>query len=221
MGKAKKSIVIPRKMPAQDRSRATVDVILDAAARILVKDGYEGFTTNRVAEKAGVSVGSLYQYFPNKESLLGELMRRHVLELERGMEAITAGAAKRPLADTIRALIEDNVRAHLVDPELHRVLSEEVPHLGSLDWRNAYGDRCTRRVRDMLERRRDELAIGDLDLAVYLVTRAVETAVHDAVTHRPADLQSGALAEELTRMIVSYLTGKPLAARKPYRAAAE
>ncbi len=221
MGKTKKTNVIPRKTPAQDRSRATVDVILDAAARILVKDGYEAFTTNRVAEKAGVSVGSLYQYFPNKEALLGELMRRHVEELERGMLAITAEAAKRPIAETVRALIEDNVRAHLVDPELHQVLSEEVPRLGPLDWRTAYGRRAIERVRAALETRRNELAVSDLDLAVYLVSGAVETAVHDAVATRPNDLRSGALAEELTRMIVGYLTGKAVAARRPYRAAAE
>ena len=221
MAKPKKPSANPRKAPAQDRSRATVEVILDAAARILVKDGYELFTTNRVAERAGVSVGSLYQYFPNKESLLAELMRLHVEELERGIVAITEGAAKRPLAETVRALVEDNVRAHLVDPELHRVLSEEVPRLGPLDWRTAYGERCTSRVRDALEQRRSELAVNDLDLAVYLVTGAVESAIHDAVADRPEDLRSGALAEELTRMIVGYLTGKPLAVRRTARMAAE
>ena len=198
-----------------------VEVILDAAARILVKDGYEGFTTNRVAERAGVSVGSLYQYFPNKESLLVELMRRHMRELESGFEAILADASDRPLAETVRALIEANVRAHLVDPELHRVLSEEVPHLGALDWRNEFGERCTERVHAVLEQRRSELAVTNLDLAVYLVTGITETAIHDAVASRPHDLRSGALADELTRMIVSYLTGKPLALRRAMRAAAE
>jgi AcrR family transcriptional regulator len=221
MAKAKKSSVIPRKTPAQDRSRAMVEVILDAAARILIGDGYESFTTNRVAEKAGVSVGSLYQYFPNKESLLGELMRRHMQELEHGFEAILMSASDRPLAETVRALVEASVRAHLVDPDLHRVLSEEVPHLGALDWRHEFNARCAERVRSLLEQRRSELAVGDLGLAVYLVTRTTETAVHDAVASRPEDLRSGALADELTRMIVSYLTGKSLPARRAVRAAAE
>ncbi len=208
-------------MPAQDRSRATVEVILDAAARILVKDGYEAFTTNRVAERAGVSVGSLYQYFPNKEALLGELMRRHVRDLELGMEAIAADAEGRPLAEIIRALIEDNVRSHLLDPELHRVLSEEVPHLGSADWRSGHEERCKRMVHNLLEGRRGELAVANLDLAVYLVKQTVHTAVHDAVSQRPDDLRSGALAEELSRMVVTYLTGKAPSARRPLKAAAE
>ena len=221
MAKLKKTEANPRKAPAQDRSRATVDVILEAAARILVKGGYAAFTTNRVAETAGVSVGSLYQYFPNKQSLLGELMRRHVEELERGMAAITADAAKRPLAETVRALIEDNVRAHLVNPALHQVLSEEVPRLGPLDWRIAFGRRAAERVRTALETRRSELAIGDLDLAVYLITGTVESAIHDAICERPGDLHSGALAEELTRMLVGYLTGKASIVRRAVRAAAE
>ncbi|MCE9524383.1 MAG: TetR/AcrR family transcriptional regulator [Alphaproteobacteria bacterium] len=218
---AKKKPASPRKMPEQDRSRATVDVIVDAAARILVKDGYDAFTTNRVAEKAGVSIGSLYQYFPNKDALLSELMRRHTTDLEKGIEAMVARAADAPLAEVIRAAVEHNVQSHLIDPALHRVLSEEVPRLGKLDWQAAFAERMTHRVRAAFEARRSEIVVPDLDLAVYIVTRTVETVIHNAVTQRSHDLKSGALAEEVTRMIVSFLTGKPLAAKRSVRAAAE
>src|ERR1700739_681594 len=68
----------PRKTPAQDRAKATVDAILQAGAYILIKDGWEKFTTNRVAERAGVNIASLDQYFPNKEAIAAELQRRHV-----------------------------------------------------------------------------------------------------------------------------------------------
>jgi AcrR family transcriptional regulator len=217
----RKKTAAPRKQPEQDRSRATVDVIVDAAARILVKHGYDAFTTNRVAEKAGVSIGSLYQYFPNKDALLGELMRRHTADLERGIEDMQAHARNAPLAEVVRAAIEHNVQSHLIDPALHRVLSEEVPRLGKLDWQAAFAERMAGRVRAALEARRVEIVVADLDLAVYMVCRTVETVIHNAATERPLDLRSGALAEELTRMIVSFLTGKPLAAKRPLRAAAE
>jgi AcrR family transcriptional regulator len=72
----KKARIIPRKLPTQDRSKQLVDSLLSATAKILVRLGYEGLTTNRVAEEAGVSVGSLYQYFPNKESLIAALIQR-------------------------------------------------------------------------------------------------------------------------------------------------
>ncbi len=220
MAGPKKTSATPRKMPAQDRSRATVGIILDAAARILVKNGYDAFTTNRVAEKAGVSIGSLYQYFPNKEALIGELQRRHVEELEQGIEEMAAQPQSAPLADIVRAAVERNVRAHLVDPALHRVLSEEIPPLGKLDWEAGFIERAKRLVRRAFEARREEIVVPDLDLAVYVVMRTVEATVHDAVTEREGDVASGALVEEVTRMIVSYLTGKPLAAARKIKAVA-
>jgi AcrR family transcriptional regulator len=221
MAGAKRKAAIPRKRPEQDRSRATVEAIVDAAAHILVKHGYDAFTTNRVAERAGVSIGSLYQYFPNKEALLGELMRQHTNDLEAGIDRMAEDAKTAPLADVVRAAIEHNVQAHLIDPALHRVLSEEVPRLGKLDWQGDFSRRAAARVKAALEVRRSELAIADLDLAVYMVTRAVEAIVHNAVTTRLQDLKSGALAEELTRMLVGYLTGRPAVAKRQVRAAAE
>jgi AcrR family transcriptional regulator len=208
-------------MPEQDRSRATVDVIVDAAARVLVKGGYAAFTTNRVAETAGVSIGSLYQYFPNKEALLSELMRRHVEEIGAGVEEMATRSAHAPLSEIIRNAIEHSARAHLHDPELHQVLSEEVPRLGALDWETPFVERMVRHVRQAFEARRAEIAIADLDLATYIVTTAVDSLIHNAVVDRPGDLKSGALADEVTRMIVGYLTGKPQAARKGSKVAAE
>lgn len=207
MAKRRKTPPIPRKRPEQDRSRATVEVILDAATRILARDGYGAFTTNRVAEKAGVSIGSLYQYFPNKESLLGELIRRHKLAIEDGIEVVVPQAPDLPFADVVRAAIEHVVRAHLVDPALHRVLSE-TPPLGKLDWEAKFSGRLTAHVRAAFEARRSEIVVPDLDLAVYVVMRAVEAVVHNAATERLSDLKSGALTEEVTRMLVGYLTGK-------------
>ena len=92
--------VQPRKKPAQARSRATVEAILEAATRILRDQGLAGLTTNRVAERAGVSVGSLYQYFPGKEALLAALIEREAsadLEALRGLfegsDALPLGVA--------------------------------------------------------------------------------------------------------------------------------
>jgi AcrR family transcriptional regulator len=220
MARAKKIVASPRKLPEQDRSRATVETILAAAARILVRDGYDAFTTNRVAEKAGVSIGSLYQYFPNKDALLSELMRRHTHAIEDGTEMMAERAKTMPLAEVVRSAIEHNVRAHLVDPELHRVLSD-VPPLGKLDWEAAFTERMVSRVRAAFEAKRAEIVVPDLDLAVYVVTHAVEAVVHNAVSERLADLKSGVLAEEVTRMLVAYLTGKAMPVKRPARAAAE
>ena len=196
----------PRKRPVQARSQATVDAIVEAAARVLVRGGYDAFTTNAVAARAGVSVGSLYQYFPNKEALLAELTARHVAALDRSFEAVVARIGDAPIAELVPALIEANVAVHLVEPELHRVLSAEVPALGPLDARTAYARRVSEQVRALLARRRAEIGLDDLDLATYVIVRAVEATVHEAVVERPRELASGAVAREVTRLILGYLS---------------
>lgn len=208
----------PRKRPVQARSQATVNAIVDAAARVLVAGGYGAFTTNRVAARAGVSVGSLYQYFPNKEALLAELKARHVADLERGLDTVMATIGDEPLADIVTAVIAANVAAHLVDPELHRVLSAEVPQLGTTDAATAFEQRTVARVHALLTSRRHEIAVRNLDLATYLVVRTVEATIHEAVVERPADLASGAIAREVTRLLLNYLTVRePVRARGPRR----
>ena len=208
MASRRKLAVNPRKHPEQDRSRATVDTILSAAAHVLVKAGYEAFTTNRVAERAGVSIGSLYQYFPNKDALLSELMKRHLAEIEASLDFAMQDITNVSLEQLIRTAVEKNVRSHLIDPDLHRVLSEEVPQLGHLDWKKEQARRIDDRVRALLQMKQNEIRVPDLDLAVYIVTRTTEAVIHYGVSQRQKDFNSGVLAEEVSRMLIGYLTGQ-------------
>src|SRR5262245_45140993 len=115
---------VPRKKPKQNRSQATVEAILTATARILVRDGFDRASTNRIAMEAGVSIGSLYQYFPSKEALVAALAERHCDE----MKEIIMGAMQRiwslPVAEAVREMVTVMVRTHAVDPKLHRILIE-------------------------------------------------------------------------------------------------
>src|ERR1700741_1567619 len=120
----------PRKNAVQERSRATVDAVLAAPARVLVKDGYDRASTNRIAAAAGVSIGSLYQYFPSKEALVAELLDRHCAEILSVLEASAARHAFAPVPEAVRGVVEAMVRAHRLNPALHRVLFEQVPRIG-------------------------------------------------------------------------------------------
>lgn len=118
----------PRKIPRQARSANTLAVIVEATARILEERGMGGFTTNAVAERAGVSIGSLYQYFPSKEALLGALIVREasglIAESERAL-ALASGA------DILAGLIGAAVRHQMQRPALARLLDIEearLPH---------------------------------------------------------------------------------------------
>src|SRR5271155_2767647 len=117
----------PRKLPRQERSGATVDAILEAAAQVFERRGYAAGTTNRIAERAGISIGSLYQYFPNKDAILVALVRRHLEEataaLQPHLERLDRGAR---FEDVLPDVVDAMVALHALAPGLHRVLFEET-----------------------------------------------------------------------------------------------
>ena len=96
----------PRKRPRQDRAKVTVETILAATARLLVRRGFDGLTTNEVASAAGVSIGSLYQYFPNKEALVAALVEKHIEDMNAALVGELARVATLPMAQAARAVIE-------------------------------------------------------------------------------------------------------------------
>lgn len=119
----------PRKRPRQQRSQATWAAILDAAAQLFQRHGYGGTTTNKVAERAGVSIGSLYQYFPDKDALLLALAERHILEAGAQLGEVFARLEQdRPgLDETLARLIDAAVTLHETDPAMHQLLFDQAP----------------------------------------------------------------------------------------------
>ncbi|MCY1126840.1 helix-turn-helix domain containing protein [Frigidibacter sp. RF13] len=123
------TLVKPRKKPAQDRSRATFEAILEAATRILREDGLGAMNTNRVAERAGVSVGSLYQYFPSREAILAELVRRMRLTMSARMAEVGAAVRHLPLKEAIPRQMAEAVRQYETEPRLTAALEEAEAQL--------------------------------------------------------------------------------------------
>ncbi|WP_374632770.1 TetR/AcrR family transcriptional regulator [Ferrovibrio sp.] len=117
-----KPAINPRKRPRQTRSAATFDLVLEAAARILERGGLAAFNTNAIAEKAGISIGSLYQYFPTKEAILAELIRRKRNILLGHMQAAAQQGQSARLAPAIDALIDAGIAHQLSRPNLARSL---------------------------------------------------------------------------------------------------
>ena len=120
----------PRKRPTQARSEYTYDVILQASLDLLARGGLEGFTTNAVARRAGVSVGSLYQYFPNKDAILATLVREMRTSMRDDFRRAVADTPGLTLEASVVALINASLRHHLDDPDLTALLEkveDELP----------------------------------------------------------------------------------------------
>jgi AcrR family transcriptional regulator len=195
----------PRKRPRQQRSKATVDTILEATARVLIKQGFDGLSTNAVAAAAGVSIGSLYQYFPNKEALVTAVIDRHMEEMNTAIFAELTRVAKLPIAEAARGVIELTLRAHAIDPQLHKVLTEQVPRIGKLARLREVDEICHRMVAGLLAARKDEIAIRDPDLAAFILVSTIESVVHRAALLYPQRLRDPRLVDETTLLVTRYL----------------
>lgn len=194
----------PRKMPSQRRSRAMVDVILDATARVLRTTGYDRASTNRIALMAGVSVGSVYQYFPSKEALVAALVERHVAEMTSLVRGKLAEIAELPVHAAVRAMIDAMFEAHAVDPALHRVLIEQVPRAGRLQEVVRVEREVEALVTLFLEARRAELRPTNLGAAAFVLYNVVESVSHAAVLAELEPNRRRQVADELTDMLLLY-----------------
>ncbi len=191
--------VTPRKEPRQPRARATVDAILLAAAHILKTEGFERATTNRIAERAGVSIGSLYQYFPNKQAVVAALRERHHDWFKGCIEAEIARVASLPLRKAVRSAVELSIALHAVDVPLHNALTDRhgpAPH----------DDAALRRLAQReLEENRSELRPLDPETAAFILVRTQQALIHRTAHDEPERLSDPRFAEEVTELLARYL----------------
>jgi AcrR family transcriptional regulator len=205
---ARRPLTSPRKHASQERSRATVDALIEATTRILVREGFDGARTNRIAEKAGVSIGSLYQYYPCKEALVAAVIDRHNQQLIQIVRDALAAVAAEPIETAVRKLVAAAIDAHRLDPKLHRVLAEQIPRTGRLKDVEAFNRENYALMKAYLAGHRDELRTVDVGLAAFVCVTSVEALTHSAVLHRPeilSDEAVGTLVDEVTRLVVGYL----------------
>ena len=195
----------PRKQPRQQRSERTRDQILEAAVHVFTRYGYARGTTNRIAEGAGISVGSLYQYYPNKDAILMELAGRH-------LDAGVAATAQRLEAGTITSLeaaMEDIVaRAidnHRQDPEFLRILMDQAPRSRELMAKVAVLQHDSFHSMRELLMTQPEVMVDDKDAAARLAVLTIESVVHQAMA-APRTLDADVLRDELVAMLTRYLT---------------
>jgi AcrR family transcriptional regulator len=194
-----------RKPPRQSRSRATVEAILDATIRILDQAGAESASTSRIAEVAGVSVGTLYQYFANRDAIIDALQDR---EFERAIAMIhrllVTGTVKteRSIANAVVRGLSDLYRS---SPALHRLLVIEGLQITPAERVQAFDAKIVGAVRSFLSVTGLPLRRSNLDAAAFVVFQSVRATMLSYLLERPPTVSEEALTEELTDLLLRYL----------------
>jgi len=193
-----------RRKPRQRRARQTVEAILDAVVRILKRERFDTITTNHIAEVAGVSIGSLYQYFPDKRAIFVALHSQHIEEIDRLIQHVLVENASSSLEDLLRAMIAAMIDAHAGDPALYHLLSTEVPHRA--DGTKDFAVRLHGVFRLAIAARARELKRGrNLDALAFVTANMVESLSHAALFQGPASLSHADKKKEILRAVLSYL----------------
>lgn len=197
----------PRKQPRQPRAHETRERILRAAAHIFAEHGYAEGTTNRIAEAAYVSIGSLYQYFPNKDAILVELMSAHIDDGVAAVRRHLDGGLPAGLDDALRLLVRTTVDIHREHPRLHQVLFEQAPRPAEVLAKLHEAERAMVATTASLLAAHPEVRVADPHTAARMVVGTVESLVHRFFA---VDAPTGTerFEDELVTMLSGYLRGR-------------
>jgi AcrR family transcriptional regulator len=203
---AKSAKPIPRKQPQQRRALATVNAILEATALVLDREGFDAATTTRIAEVAGVSVGSLYQYFSHRDAILNALQDREFDRAIALMQHVLAddNVAKAP-RETVTAVVRGLAGLYSASPGLHRVLAIEGLRVAKADRVHAFDMRVIGLVRHFIAATKAPIRRKNVEAAAFVAFQSVRATMLASLLERPPGLDEASLVEELVDLVLRYL----------------
>jgi AcrR family transcriptional regulator len=166
------AVLEPRKSPVQARSAASVEAILDATIQVLLNVGKEKLTTTKVALRAGVSVGTLYQYFPNKSALLQAALKRHLAEVAETIEGVCREQSGKTHHQMVAAVVTAFLRAKMKDAKTSVVLYSVSSDVDGANIARQMGVRINRAIVRMLDSSCEPLA-ADAELVAFMLQSAM------------------------------------------------
>lgn len=210
MKKQQKSQSKQQRTPKQQRAQFTVAAILEAATHVFSEKGLQKATTNEIAERAGVSIGSLYQYFPNKQSLIAALTQQHLTEMTEEITKGMEGSLELDLEQSVEQLVRLMIDAHSVNPDLHRVLIEDSKELLAESVIKDFETKLFNLAQGYLTLILGEQSSRDLNIVGFILMNSLETLTHRAVleNHKYPNLlneDKEPYVQEITRLISGYL----------------
>lgn len=196
----------PRKMAVQERSKFTVEAIYEAAVQVFTENGYAGATTDLIAERAGVSIGTLYQYFPNKKAILIGIWNRNMDAADKGLDLFLSGVRfeeglnPRKIKLSLETLLElhkESVKPHL--------FFEEIPQPDFIQERSRKKESANIKLFKTVLEQSTQLRRQRLDIAARVIYEVMERLVHRYLTHFQHEMSEDELIAEASDMISRYL----------------
>ena len=194
----------PRKTPLQARAEVTVDSICEATIQVLLSHGAERLTTTRVADRAGVSIGTLYQYYPNKRSLLYAVMEEHLDRVATAVESACERACHKPLAEMIKQVVEVFVDTKMDRADISVALYKVAPDIGGPELVKKMGQRMRKAVEAMLQTAPDTDSRPE-GFAIDTMLAAMSGVMRSILEARPSPAMARKIREQLVLMCQSYI----------------
>jgi AcrR family transcriptional regulator len=205
-GAASQIVVTPRKKPTQGRSKATVEAVLAAAAHILEDRGLAGFNTNAVAVRAGVSIGSLYQYFPSKDAILVALMEQSLAVFSETLAEAIDGAPGDSLGEDLKFMLQMGLVSHLRRPNLVRLLEDEFQRLeGHINKASSHVAVRAAMIR-LLQRYDNQIRVDNIEIASQDVGAIAKSLMSAAGERGDADWDT--VIDRIVRAMLGYLDAR-------------
>lgn len=198
-----------RKKPVQQRAKVTADSILEAAEKIMLKEGYEQANTNRIAEVAGVSIGSLYQYFPDKEAIATSLIEKTISSAAVQARQTLHDLLEAPLEEASRKINEALLDIFEENQFALYVLPEKLKNESSSDVGLALEKFMHVTNLSFMEQHKKDFTAKDVDIAYHVITVATLNNIENFVRENPTNMTRDQFIDEMVRLFVSYMTYQP------------
>ena len=199
------ALKVSRNQPRQPRSRATVGVILDAAIRVLDREGLEALTTSRVAEVAGVSVGTLYQYFAHRDAIIDALQDRELERAGQMLERVLKNPANASDREVASSVVGELLQLYRAAPALHRVLAVEGLRYTTPERVLAVDARSVAMVKAFLSMAGPRIRETNLEAAAFVVYQSVRATMLAHLLERHPSVPDEVMVAEVTELILRYL----------------
>jgi AcrR family transcriptional regulator len=203
--KKSKDSVSPRKQPNQDRAKETVETIFQATAHILEQEGFDKASTNKIAEKAGISIGSLYQYFPSKEAILAKMIDMFIEKEIRMLEKAIDSDTPKNLLETIETIVEAVIDGKKKQTRFTKLFAQKFLSLAKEDSMKKMDKHVLGLFRTHLEKYKDEIRTENIDLSLYILYQTVRIVPVAIIFDNAFSLNDKNLKNELVYLCYNFL----------------